>query len=82
MKTLHNIWELEQLSNYTLKQICFDLDYILYSENEVNYNYCNKAELVGNIASELSNIGISCSAEQIDYLLKLVKEGDMELENH
>jgi hypothetical protein len=82
MKTLHNIWDLEQLSNHNLKEICFELDYILYSECVMNYNPMNKTDLVSGIYTTLLNNGLSDMTEMIDYLIGLVKDGRMELTNH
>jgi len=82
MKTLHNIWDLEQLTNHTLKEIAFELDYILYSECNINYNPMNKADLVGSIHMTLLEEGKTDMTDMIDYLIELVKDGRMELTNH
>ena len=82
MKTLHNIWDLEQLSNQNLKEIAFQLDLILTSENTINYNYYNKTELVSSIYTTLIDECGEDMTEMIDYLYRLVKDGSMELTNH
>tara|TARA_R110002050_G_scaffold139979_1_gene264587 strand:+ start:3963 stop:4211 length:249 start_codon:yes stop_codon:yes gene_type:complete len=82
MKTLHNIWDLEQLTNHTLKEIAFELDYILYSECTMNYNPMTKADLVGSIHMTLLEEGKNDMTEMIDYLIELVKDGRLELTNH
>jgi len=82
MKTLYNIWDLEQLSNHNLKEIAFQIDKILTSENTINYNYYNKADLVGSIYTTLIDECGEDMTEMIDYLIRLVKDGSMELTNH
>ncbi len=82
MKTLHNIWELTQLTNHNLKEICFELDYMLYSECNMNYNPMNKTELVGSLYNTLLEEGCEDETTMIDYLLELVKEGKITLTNH
>ena len=82
MKTLNNIWDLEQLTNHNLKEIAFELDYSLYSENTVDYNNKNKADLVGAIHNTLLNEGLSDMTEMIDHLIELVKEERITLTNH
>jgi|TARA_R100000482_G_C5099353_1_gene134860 hypothetical protein len=82
MKTLHNIWELTQLSNHTLKEIGFELDLHLYGECPINYNYMNKTELVGSICNTLFEEGCDDETTMIDYLLELVKECKITLTNH
>ncbi len=79
MKTLHNIWDLEQLTNHNLKEIAFELDLILTSENTINYNYYNKTDLVSSIYTTLID---ECGEDMIDYLIRLVRDGRMELTNH
>ena len=37
MKTLHNIWDLEQLTNNTLIEISYELDKLHYGQYDVNY---------------------------------------------
>ena len=82
MNTLHNIWELTQLTNHNLKEICFELDYMLYSECNMNYNPMNKTELVGSLYNTLLEEGCEDETTMIDYLLELVKEGKITLTNH
>ena len=82
MKTLHNIWDLEQLTNHNLKEIAFQLDRILTSENTMNYNYMNKTDLVSSIYTTLIDECGEDMTEMIDYLYRLVKDGRMELTNH
>lgn len=82
MKTLHNIWELTQLTNHNLKEICFELDYMFYSECNMNYNPMNKTELVGSLYNTLLEEGCEDETTMIDYLLELVKEGKITLTNH
>jgi len=90
MKTLHNIWELQQLSNNTLKEICFALDYYLSSECTINYNSYNKIKLCSNIVDTLfldkdvlfEGKMIEHEGEAICYLEHLVKIGAIELTNH
>lgn len=82
MKTLHNIWDLEQLSNHNLKEIAFQIDRILTSENTINYNYYNKTDLVCSIYTTLTDECGEDMTEMIDYLIRLVKDGSIELTNH
>jgi hypothetical protein len=82
MKTLHNIWDLEQLTNHTLKEIAYELDYILYSECHMNYNPMNKTDLVCSIYTTLLEEGKNDMTEMLDYLIELVKDGRLELTNH
>lgn len=82
MKTLQNIYELQQLTNHNLKEISFELDRFLTSENTIDYNYSNKTELVSGIYATLETEGIKEETEMIDYLIGLVREGSIELENH
>tara|TARA_R110000803_G_scaffold73400_1_gene137238 strand:+ start:294 stop:542 length:249 start_codon:yes stop_codon:yes gene_type:complete len=82
MKTLHNIWDLEQLSNYTLREIAFELDLHLYGIEGGNYNSLNKSKLVGVIYNELRYNHLTDMTEMIDYLIGLVKEEKITLESH
>jgi len=82
MKTLQNIYELQQLSNHNLKEISFELDRLLTSENTIDYNYSNKTDLVCGIYTSLESEGIDDETDMIDYLIGLVRDGSMELENH
>tara|TARA_R110002072_G_scaffold301472_1_gene481282 strand:+ start:945 stop:1217 length:273 start_codon:yes stop_codon:yes gene_type:complete len=90
MKDLHNIWELAQLPNNTLKEICFELDYFLLSENTINYNSYNKTKLCSNIVDMLfldENVlfegeMIQDEGDAICYLEHLVKIDAIELTNH
>ena len=82
MKTLHNIWDLEQLTNHNLKEIAFELDYILFSECVMNYNPMNKIELVSSIYNTLLGENLDDMTDMIDYLIELVKDEQMTLTNH
>jgi len=83
MKTLHNIWDLEQLTNNTLIEISFELDKIYHGQYEINYRYFTKADLIDNICNELENNGVNYDmTDMIDYLIELVKDGKITLPNH
>jgi len=82
MKTLHNIWDLDQLTNNTLVEISFELDKLYYGQYEVNYRSYNKSSLVDNIYNELLEEGKSDMTDMIDYLIELVKDDKITLPNH
>tara|TARA_R110002153_G_scaffold131800_4_gene280780 strand:+ start:1098 stop:1349 length:252 start_codon:yes stop_codon:yes gene_type:complete len=83
MKTLNNIWDLEQLPNYTLKEIAFELDFFLTTENVLNYNPMNKTDLVCSIYTTLEEGRLATNmTEMIDYLIGLVKEEKITITNH
>ena len=83
MKTLNNIWDLEQLPNYTLKEIAFELDFFLTTENVLNYNPMNKTDLVCSIYTTLEEGRLATNmTEMIDYLIGLVKEEKITITNN